>query len=61
MFNRRKITWPGIINNYVLKELSTRLIPNNKQAIVGIVVCNLHVLHVTYESPFCLQCPDNKC
>lgn len=41
MFNRRKITWPGIINNYVIKELSTRLIPtcNNKQAIVGIVVC----------------------
>lgn len=39
MFNRRKITWPGKINNYVIKELSTRLIPNNKQAIVGIVVC----------------------
>lgn len=48
MFNRRKITWPGIINNYVIKELSTRLIPNNKQAIVGIVVCVMYWIRKKY-------------
>lgn len=48
MFNRRKITWPGIINNYVIKELSTRLIPNNKQAIVGIVVCVIKWIRKKY-------------